>query len=415
VILQGDTKQHQSVARGDALRLVQEKGGVAFASLKTIRRQENAEYRAAVESLVRGDTAEGFQKLEAMGAVREVAKDAARYAGIADSYAAKLERGHTVAVVAPTHGEIAKVTDAVREKLKALGKLEHERDTVGLVATGRTVAERGSAHTYEAGQVVEFRRNAPGFRNGDRATVWSVENGAVTVVRHGEKAERVTLDLTKAEAFEVYERRTLPLATGDTVRVTVGGKDASGKRLARGTFYEVRGFDEGGGLLLGSPGKAATRRVDASAALHLTHGYATTSHAAQGLTRHHVIAAMSSHSFGATSWEQFYVTLSRGKWSAEVWTDNADELRDEVARSGRRAFALDVKDAARKKPEPAPEKPRASRWTQALDVVRAVVQRRKRRIGAHEAAEAFAAPAAPKAWAEIEAEKERERGPSMGR
>lgn len=387
VILQGDTKQHQSVKRGDALRLLEKQGGVAFASIAQIRRQENAGYRSAVESLVKGDTAEGFAKLESMGAVREVTKDSVRYQGIAESYAAKLAKGHTAIVVAPTHAEIAKVTDAVRANLKASGQLGKDRAAPAfhLVAKGWTEAERGSAHGYEVGQVVEFRLNAEGFRKGERATVWSTENGAVTVVRHGKNAARVTLDLKNATAFEVYERREFALSVGELVRVTQGAKDADGKCLERGSVYEVRGFGADGSLMLAAPGNAPTRRVDAGEALHLAHGYATTSHASQSRTSHHVIAAMGSESFAATSWEQFYVTLSRGKWSAELWTDDREALQEEVTRSGRRSFALDVRQENPREATPAQEEPaRHSRLARAAEVARNILQRRRRVLATEE-------------------------------
>src|ERR1019366_4991983 len=237
----------QSVKRGDSLRLLEKKADLAFASIKTIRRQENAEYRSAVESLVNGDTAEGFDKLDAMGAIREVASDASRYQAIAGSYAEKLSNGHTAIIVAPTHQEIEKVTNAVREKLAATGRLGQKRNAPAfrLAAKGWTDAERGSAHGYEVGQVIEFSRNAPGFKKGDRATVWKAENGEVAVIRHGKDGknlEEVALELSKAKAFEVYERRAFELAVGDLVRVTQGQTDATGKRLERGAIYEVREF-----------------------------------------------------------------------------------------------------------------------------------------------------------------------------
>ena len=69
--LRGDTAQLKSVSEGDALRVLERESQLKGVSLRQVQRQTNAEYRAAVESL-RNHPAEGFAKLEAMGAIREV-------------------------------------------------------------------------------------------------------------------------------------------------------------------------------------------------------------------------------------------------------------------------------------------------------------------------------------------------------
>ena len=71
IILSGDTGQHASVARGDALRILERHSDFKSGQLTAIRRQRKAEYRKAVELAAQKRTVEAFAQLERMGAVTE--------------------------------------------------------------------------------------------------------------------------------------------------------------------------------------------------------------------------------------------------------------------------------------------------------------------------------------------------------
>ena len=60
IILSGDTGQHASVARGDALRILERHSDFKSGQLTAIRRQHKAEYRKAVELAAQKRTAEAF-------------------------------------------------------------------------------------------------------------------------------------------------------------------------------------------------------------------------------------------------------------------------------------------------------------------------------------------------------------------
>jgi hypothetical protein len=80
----GDTKQHHSVQRGDALRTLERSGFIAQATLTKIHRQRIPELRAAIEDLSNGSGGEGFGKLDRFGAIQEIADDADRLAAVAE-------------------------------------------------------------------------------------------------------------------------------------------------------------------------------------------------------------------------------------------------------------------------------------------------------------------------------------------
>jgi hypothetical protein len=73
-----------------------------------------------------------------------------------------------------------------------------------------------------------------------------------------------------------------------------------------------------------------------------THGYAVTSHAAQGKTVDEVLVVASSRSLPAINQQQFYVSISRGRDACRVFTDDAEMLRSHVTRSSARLAAVEV-------------------------------------------------------------------------
>jgi ATP-dependent exoDNAse (exonuclease V) alpha subunit len=67
-----------------------------------------------------------------------------------------------------------------------------------------------------------------------------------------------------------------------------------------------------------------------------------TSHASQGKTFDRVIVGQSSESFPASSREQFYVSVSRGRNQVLVFTDSKEELLHAVGEGDERTAATDL-------------------------------------------------------------------------
>jgi hypothetical protein len=86
----------------------------------------------------------------------------------------------------------------------------------------------------------------------------------------------------------------------------------------------------------------ADGRVIPAAYRTFTHGYAVTSHAAQGKTVDEVLVVASSRSLPAINQQQFYVSISRGRDACRVFTDDAEMLRSHVTRSSARLAAVEV-------------------------------------------------------------------------
>ena len=328
VIAVGDPWQHGSVARGSFLPLMSKHAGVVPFRLSEILRQQNSEYRAAVELLSTGRTVEGLDAIDGMGGVEEIADAGERVQAIASEYRQALEDRASVLVVSPTHAEAAQITDAIRAELRDTGRLTgKDREFTRLVAVSDvSEAERGLETTYRdrAGQVLCFHQNAKGgITKGDRLTV-----GDAAAVPVGE-----------ASKFQIYRPEPIALAAGDRIRFTstvhLLGDDK--KRLTNGMVRTVAGFDRAGNIRLLEGGTVAK---DAG---HFRHAVVETSFGSQGQTVDRVILGMAAESVGAMNQEQLYVSSSRGKHSLKLFTDDKEAVREAVQRSSQKLVALDVR------------------------------------------------------------------------
>ena len=72
IVFSGDTRQIQSVEAGDALRVLERESRLKSAALTEVQRQKAPDYRDAMQEL-RRNPERGFEKLNALGAVRQVA------------------------------------------------------------------------------------------------------------------------------------------------------------------------------------------------------------------------------------------------------------------------------------------------------------------------------------------------------
>jgi conjugative relaxase-like TrwC/TraI family protein len=312
VWLVGDDKQHGSPARGSPLGLVLEE--VEPASVKKIQRQKGG-YKALVE-LARDHPAQAVEQMQAKGWLVEVES----HEKMAEDYLEKSAKGSVLAI-APTHAEGAAVTDAIRGKLRESGKIGEEREFTRLVDRQLTAAQRETE--TGPGDVVQFNQNVKGHKRGTRLEVESPPP-------------------YPASCYEVYRPEALRIAVGDTLRITRNGY-AGKHRLSNGDLLKVKGFSPEGDVI------DAKGRVLPKAWGHWAHGYVATSHASQSRTVDHVLISMGKEGLGAAGREQFYVSVSRGRKSAMVYTDDAGLLRRAVQRGDERHSARDVGDEPKKK------------------------------------------------------------------
>jgi conjugative relaxase-like TrwC/TraI family protein len=324
IVFSGDTKQIQSVEAGDALRVLENESRLKSTSLTQVQRQTTADYRDAIQEL-RRDPEAGFEKLDRIGAVREVGW-ADRAQAVAQAYAES--KGRDVLVVCATHDEIDRVTEAIRVSRKQNGDLGESLHVLRDVSLNWTAAQKSDLRNYRPGQRLMFHRAVKGITKNETLEVVRVEgNGIVTRSDRGE--ERI-LTAKQFKSFEVYERRTIDIAAGDKLLLTANRRDAN-FRAINGEIVTVSRVDKDGRMRLDDG-----RHLPADFK-QFTHGYAVTAHRSQGKSVDSVII-----SGDGMQKELFYVAASRGRQSVQVITSDKELLRESVARSTARQSASEL-------------------------------------------------------------------------
>jgi conjugative relaxase-like TrwC/TraI family protein len=294
IILQGDWKQHGSVARGAPMKVLHDYAGLPAAVLTDIKRQKG-QYREAVAMIERGQVGEGLDRLDAFGWIKEIGT-AVRYKILAADYLRAVSENKSALVVSPMHAEGRRITAEIRRALREQGKLgTREREFDTLVNLNWTQA-----------QVADARRFGP-------------EDGVV---------------LTQ---YGAYRPDSVTFAAGDVLRITAGGKTKDGQhRLENGSLYTVKGFTREGDIRL------ANNWVVGKDYRHLALGYTVTSHSSQGSTVDRVFIGQSSESFPASNRQQLYVSVSRGREQAVIYTDDKAALAEAVKREDNRMSATEL-------------------------------------------------------------------------
>jgi AAA domain-containing protein len=369
VILSGDTRQHHSVERGDMLRILQKAGAISTAQLTEIQRQQDPELRAAVFSLSEGDVVKGFEALEAQGRIAELEDDSERVNAIIEAHLAALKQGKTSVIVSPTHAEARHVADSLRAAMREQRLLAGEEVKLSrLQNTGWTYAQRCDAINYAPGQVIEFHKRTPAlvetdrymitgiqknglrqveapglspltlrsdgevgdwvevprreyFQRGEKWEVVSAAEGKILLERHG---FRRSLSASRASSFSVFVKEEIAVAVGDTVRVTKTHPSLEGRDLINNELLKVIAIRDG--LI----------RFDNGASLgthelgHIDQGHVVTSHASQGKTVDQVLISTPVNSFDLVNTIMFYVSVSRGRDQARVFTDSKGALLEAI-------------------------------------------------------------------------------------
>lgn len=338
LLLVGDVKQHSSVEAGDALRCLQYYGDVPVLRLTEIRRQKKPAYREAVRLLARGQAADALRQFGRLGAVTEIHDLPALFRAAATDYVRTIQGGKSCLAISPVWSEVHAFTDEARRQMQSAGLLaREEQQRLSVFPLKWTREQRRRVENYQAGDVLTFHRNSDIFRQHERVTV--VRRAADVLVVRTPGDDEFTLNPRLVAGFDVGISKTIPVAAGDRLQVRANLKPAG---LRNGDLVTVA-QQSADGILLADGRKMPEWFV------HFTHGYATTSHAAQGKTIDHGILIMADAGIAGGSLKQAYVSNSRFREDQMIFTSDAKLAREAMMRSGHRKLAVEME------PAPTPE------------------------------------------------------------
>lgn len=332
LLLVGDTKQHNSVEAGDALRCLQQYAEIPTARLTAIRRQRDPALRRAVALLAHGEARKAFDEFRRLGCVHENSSASEVMRAAARDYVATIRSGRTCLAISPVWSEIRAFTVEVRQRLQAEGQLSHNERTVATVASFQWTREQHRRiDQYQPGDALTFHRAHSGFAK-DETVVVERRAEEHLVVRNSRGQVRV-LDPVVTVGFDAGEHRDIPIATGDRLLIRANLKRSG---LRNGDLVEVTGFAADGSIAL------KDGRTVPAGFRQFTHGYATTSHAAQGKTVDRGILLMADAGLSAGNLQQAYVSNSRFRESQAIYTTDAAAARQAMQRPADRLLAREL-------------------------------------------------------------------------
>jgi ATP-dependent exoDNAse (exonuclease V) alpha subunit len=189
-----------------------------------------------------------------------------------------------------------------------------------------TGADRSWAQQYQVDDILRYSRSSKetGIQKGEytRVVAVSEQENKLTVLRAN--GEQTTYDPRRQIGVTVYLAQEKAFSVGDRIQFTAPSQEL---KIANRELGTVESIAQDGTMRLRLENE---RRVDFNPQRHphLDHGYAVTSYSSQGQTAERVLVHVDTE-LGAKDLlnsRMAYVSISRGQWDAQIFTDNREKL-----------------------------------------------------------------------------------------
>ena len=332
VLFVGDARQHTAVESGDFFRLLEDYSQIQKFSLTDIHRQRNEEYRRGIFECAMGRHEQAFERFDKQHFIHEGKQKYLEEAAV--KYMEYTEQGRYLdraILVAPTHEECNKLTDAVREKLKEAEVIRGAgRETEVFRSWNKPKAWLKDASNFQPGMTIGFIRNMKGIGKAGEVTRIEAVDGKQLVLANGKRI----FAKGASDFIDVGELRKIELCEGDLIQFRVNLK---AKKIYNGTLAHVSA-DPGKVEILYSDGRPRELIDMPENYAAFDYGWVTTSHKSQGRTAENVVVAAESLDRKA-----FYVALSRGRKEMSLHCPDKEHLKRNLAkRTGERTSIHDL-------------------------------------------------------------------------
>jgi ATP-dependent exoDNAse (exonuclease V) alpha subunit len=339
MLLIGDIRQHQGVEAGRPFEQLQE-AGMRTAKLDEIVRQKDPALKSTVELLATGQISAALDALGQQGRVQQIPDKEERVRAIAKSY---VESPENTLIVSPDNASRRELNAAVRQELKATGALAKEDHTFRVLVPRQdmTGAERSWASHYEIDDVVRYTRGSRtiGIEAGSYASVAAINPAANQLTVEKANGELATYDPRRLIGVSVYQEIERQFSVGDRIQFTAPDKSLG---VANRDLATIETVDPNGRL---SAHLVNNRQIDfnPSEHRHFDHGYAVTSHSAQGLTAERVLVHADTGVHPDLLNSRFgYVSISRASHAATLFTDDMAKLAPQLGADVSKTSALEI-------------------------------------------------------------------------
>jgi conjugative relaxase-like TrwC/TraI family protein len=337
VLFVGDTRQHQGVDAGKPFEDLQQ-AGMRTALLDQIIRQKDPGLLQVVQHFSRNETAAGVALLHQQGRVTEIADPQQRTEAIAKQFAANLS---STIIVSPDNASRLGLNQAVRQELKASGIIAGTEHSFQVLAprSDMTGAERAWAANYDIGDVVHYHRGSKesGIERHGYAHVVATDPKENLLTVQSATGEHISYDPARLRGVSTYRETELPFAVGDRLQFTAPNKELGVANRDIGTIEAITKES----VTVRLPESDKPISFDPRIMAHFDHGYAVTSHSAQGLTTERVLVNIDSNMHpDLINTRLAYVSVSRASQDAHIFTNDARGLAEALSRDVTKASAM---------------------------------------------------------------------------
>jgi conjugative relaxase-like TrwC/TraI family protein len=329
VLLVGDVRQHEAVEAGRPYQQLQE-AGMQTARLDEIVRQKDPALREAVEQLARGDVKEAIENLDRQGRVHQIEDRDARLTAIAEEYA---RQSQGTLVISPDNESRRALNELIHAEMQERGAVGQDEHKVKVLDARQemTGADRAWAGQYQEGDIVRYSKGSKhlDIEPGEYARVGHVDRkqNQITVAR--ENGEEINYDPRRLQGVTLYRETERSFAEGDRVQFTAPSKELHVANRELGNIERIT--NEGELAIRTDSGRSVQFNIKEHP--HLDYGYAVTSHSSQGETADRALIHVDTEKGEQlVNARMAYVSVSRGRYDAEIYTNDKDELAHDLSR-----------------------------------------------------------------------------------
>jgi conjugative relaxase-like TrwC/TraI family protein len=337
VLLVGDVRQHEAVEAGRPYYQLQE-AGMRTAHLDEIIRQKDPALKEVVEQLARGEIHVAVENLDRQGRVQQIENREERFQAIAQEYA-RFPQG--TLVVSPDNQSRRELNGIIHDELQERGQVQPHEQSVRVLETRQelTGADRAWAEQYLPGDVLRYSRGSRvvGVTAGQYATVTDTDAKQNLLTVERQDGQHVSYDPRRLQGVSVYREAERDFAEGDRIQFTAPSKELHVASRELGTIVRL---DERGEIAVRTDsGRVVEFQLRRHP--HLDYGYAVTSHSSQGQTADRVlIHAGTEESPHLVNSRMAYVAVSRGRYDAQIYTNDKSELAQHLSRDVSHSTAI---------------------------------------------------------------------------
>ncbi len=319
----GDKEQLPPISAGFPFKELIDRDKINHVEVKDIIRQrEGTKYHEAVKDIIDKKIDKSFEKVTVIEAKDNLHKETAKVYRDRDGY-----KNYIVSVA--TNADKDKLNTLIREDLKEQGKVSRKGETLTVWQNKNlSGTERFNAANYQVGDKLVSMRPGQGAVGKDLKIV-SVDRQTHTVIvegvnRRGEEYIRKIDIRRNGDRFSAYQPMQKEFAEGDKIIFT---KTERKTGIANSEIAYLKSINPDGSITINKGGKEIK-----TTSRHFEHGYAATDYKAQGKTAQGAIYQAEAGKGQPDKYQEYYVSITRGKADAVIVTNDKEALKEQVAR-----------------------------------------------------------------------------------